>query len=89
MAGTPPRPWSRAEKMDARRCSAGFLTLVQLRIPGLGDDPVLSEQVFPSQLSQSRQCPTDLPTSQPDPDNSSLRLSSQFILGCVKLEIKN
>ena len=36
----------------------------------------------------SEKIPTDMPTGQPDVDNSSLRLFSQVILHCIKLRFK-
>lgn len=66
-------------------CSVSFIYDI-LQDPGIGSSTAHNGQIFPLQLMQSRQFLTYMHT--PDIDSSSLRLSSEVILDCVKLAFK-
>lgn len=83
MAGTR----SHAVKSKENECAQDGAQLA-FSIPCLGNEPTFGEQVFPSQLSLSRETSIDLSTAQSDLDNSSPRRSSQLIqVGNQKLII--
>lgn len=64
-------------------CSACFLHSYPVQDPAMKQCCLHSEWIFPPLLT--RPSLTDMPTSQPTLDNSSLKLSSHENLGCSKM----
>lgn len=58
-------------------CPLAYFTLTQAAGPSLGDG-----------AAHGGLDPIDMPTGEHDLDNTSLRLSSQMILDCIKLKVK-